>query len=189
MEIDMTRLSRRRLLAGASMAGAAGLLTARSNAALAKAPALGTQAPAFYRFKVGTIEGTVVSDGPIALGDSTKIFLGDPDEVRRLMTAHFLPADRLVLDQNALVINTGDKLILFETGMESVKRNNQMGSLTQNLKAAGIDPKHIDYVVPTHAHIDHIGGIFAADGSRNYPNAQIHISQIDFDYWTDDKRM
>jgi glyoxylase-like metal-dependent hydrolase (beta-lactamase superfamily II) len=189
MGIDMARLSRRRLLAGASMAGAAGLLTARSNAALAKAPALGTQAPAFYRFKVGTIEGTVVSDGPIALGDSTKTFLGDPDEVRRLMTEHFLPADRLVLDQNALVINTGDKLILFETGMESVKRNNRMGRLTQNLKAAGIDPKNIDYVVPTHAHIDHIGGIFAADGSRNYPNAQIHISQIDFDYWTDDKRM
>ena len=123
MGIDMARLSRRRLLTGASMA-AAGLVAARSNAALAKAPALGTQAPAFYRFKVGTIEGTVVSDGPIALGDSTKIFLGDPDEVRRLMTEHFLPADRLVLDQNALVINTGDKLILFETGMESVKRNN-----------------------------------------------------------------
>jgi hypothetical protein len=87
----MARLSRRRLLTGASMVGAAGLVAARSNAALAKAPALRTQAPAFYRFKVGSIEGTVVSDGPIALGDSTKIFLGDPDEVRRLMTEHFLP--------------------------------------------------------------------------------------------------
>jgi hypothetical protein len=43
------------------MAGAAGLVAARSNAALAKAPALGTQAPAFYRFKVGTIEGTVIT--------------------------------------------------------------------------------------------------------------------------------
>jgi glyoxylase-like metal-dependent hydrolase (beta-lactamase superfamily II) len=84
------------------------------------------------------------------------------------MTEHFLPADRLVLDQNALVINTGDKLILFETGMESVKRNNQMGRLTQNLKAAGIDPKNIDYVVPTHAHIDHIGAV-----ARHRPFQQV----------------
>ena len=61
MGIDMARLSRRRLLTGASMAGAAGLVAARSNAALAKASALGTQAPAFYRFKVGTIEGTVIT--------------------------------------------------------------------------------------------------------------------------------
>jgi glyoxylase-like metal-dependent hydrolase (beta-lactamase superfamily II) len=62
------------------------------------------------------------------------------------------------------------------------------GRLSQNLKIAGINPKDIDAVIPSHAHADHIGGILAEDGSLNFPNAQIYISQVDFDYWTDEAR-
>jgi glyoxylase-like metal-dependent hydrolase (beta-lactamase superfamily II) len=184
---DLT-LSRRRLLASASATGAAGLIGTTMQG-VAKAPMQNTQAPAYYRFEVGSVEATVVSDGPMAIGAPEKIFLGPTaQEIGEMMTELFLPADNMVLDQNALVINTGDKLALFETGMSSVKRNNDMGRLTQNLKSAGIDPKDIDYVIPSHAHIDHIGGILAEDGSPNYPNAQIFISQEDLAYWTDDAR-
>ena len=54
-------LSRRRMLAGTSAAIATGAL---GHAALAKAPMLGTMAPAFYRFKLGSIEATVVATCP-----------------------------------------------------------------------------------------------------------------------------
>ena len=37
---------------------------------------LGTQAPYFYRFKLGTAEATIVSDGPLPLGDPNAAFLG-----------------------------------------------------------------------------------------------------------------
>jgi hypothetical protein len=61
-------LSRRRLLAGASASTALGLFGGTS-VTQAKAPMLNAPAPAFYRFKLGTIEATVVSDGPLSIGD------------------------------------------------------------------------------------------------------------------------
>lgn len=182
-------LSRRRLLAGASATTALGFLGG-APVAQAKAPMLNTPAPAFYRFKLGSIEATVVSDGPLSIGDPKNTFRGPTaEEIGKMMSDHFLPTNNVVLDQNVLVINTGDKLALFETGMSSVKRNDAMGQLAANLKKSGIDPSDIDAVIPTHGHIDHVGGIMAADGSRNFPNAQIHIAQSDFDFWTDDKRL
>ena len=114
-----TSLSRRRLLAGASATTTLGLLGATP--VRAKAPMLNTPAPAFYRFKLGSIEATVVSDGPLAIGPASRTFRGPTaEEVGKMMSDHFLPADNVVLDQNVLVINTGDKLALFETGMSSV---------------------------------------------------------------------
>ena len=65
-------LSRRHLLQGGAAFAAAGLAAP----AFAKAPMLGTQAPYFYRFKLGNAEATVVSDGPLPLGDPHKNFLG-----------------------------------------------------------------------------------------------------------------
>src|SRR3954452_12379703 len=70
-------LSRRALLMGASAAGAFGALGAASlDPALAKAPILNTQAPYFYRFKLGNAEATIVSDGTLPLGDPHTNFLG-----------------------------------------------------------------------------------------------------------------
>jgi glyoxylase-like metal-dependent hydrolase (beta-lactamase superfamily II) len=159
---------------------------------MAKAPLANTQAPSFYRFKIGSIEATVVSDGPLSIGPPKNAFKGVPEaELAKMMTDNFLPTDEVVLDQNNLVINTGDKLVLFDTGMSSVKRpGTNMGRLLISLRQAGIDPKDIDAIVLTHPHIDHSGGIMSEDGAtRNFPNAQIYTTQLDFDFWTDEARM
>jgi glyoxylase-like metal-dependent hydrolase (beta-lactamase superfamily II) len=183
-------VSRRHLLAGASAAVTAGMI-GNIRPSVAKAPMQNTPAPSFYRFKLGDIEATVVSDGPLSLGLPTRTFRGpSADELANMMTERFLPADNVVLDQNSLVINTGDKLILFDTGMSSIKPpNSKVGMLPQSLKQAGIDPNDIDAIVLTHPHIDHSGGMVAADGSRMFPNAQVYLTQADHEFWLDDKRM
>src|ERR1700731_1014480 len=59
----MTVFTRRTLLTGAAVAGPAAFGPLATVPAGAAAPAAGKQAPSFYRYKVGSHEITVVSDG------------------------------------------------------------------------------------------------------------------------------
>ncbi|SFU68379.1 hypothetical protein SAMN05192541_103594, partial [Bradyrhizobium arachidis] len=68
-------VSRRNLLIGASAVGTMGALGSLSPA-FATAPKLGTQVAPFYRFKIGDFEATIVTDGPLPLGDPHKNFNG-----------------------------------------------------------------------------------------------------------------
>jgi glyoxylase-like metal-dependent hydrolase (beta-lactamase superfamily II) len=185
-------MSRRQALLGAaSLAGGAGLTGWPLSQSLARAPFAADQAPYFYRFKHGSMQGTVISDGILPLGDPAASFLGvSKEEIAKMLTDNFLPPTAATLEQNILVLNTGDRMVLFDTGMgTSPMFGPTTGKMLSSLKAAGIDPKDIDAVVATHAHCDHVWGIMADDGSRVFPNAQIYISQADFDFWTDEAKL
>ena len=186
--ISGNRFSRRELLRVGSMAAAAGVV---GMPALAKAPMLGNQVPTFYRFKLGTAEATIISDGVLPLGDPHAAFLGPTSaELDRMLTANFLPTSSAPLEQNTLVLNTGDRIIIFDNGMGLSKLfGDTTGKLLITLKQAGIDPKDVDALVMTHAHIDHCGGIAAADGSLNFPNAQLFITESDYNFWTDEQKV
>lgn len=148
--------------------------------------AVGGQAPAFYRFQHGDAEMTLVSDGPILSGDPKVTFRGAPkEEIDRVLLASFLPTDKLVLDQNILVMSSGGRTVVFDTGMGPSKAfGPKAGHFLQNLAAAGIDPAEVDAVVLSHAHADHVAGLLFQDGSRAFPNAQLYIEQTDFEFWT-----
>lgn len=180
-------LSRRSLLALGAGLGA----TALSTPVLARAPKLGTQAPYFHRFKLGDAEVTVVSDGPLPLGDPGGAFLGVPkEEVAKMLTDNFMSPTNVVLEQNAPIVNFGERLVLFDTGMGSSKAfGPTTGRLTKSINEAGIKPEEIDAIVCSHAHIDHIGGIVDDGGKPLFPNAQVYLAQTDFDFWTDEGKL
>lgn len=184
----MTALSRRAALAGvAALVG-----TSPLDRAFAKAPMRNTQAPAFYRLKLGAFELTVVSDGPLALGPpSGDVFKGvSKEEMTEVFNANRLPSESIEMDQNVLVVNTGSKLALIDTGTGvGVKAfGPNSGRLLANLQAAGIHPRSIDAVLLTHAHADHAFGLMTEKGKRIFPNAQIYMSQAELEFWTDESK-
>ena len=180
-------VSRRSLLALGAGLGASTVLGGN---ALAKAPKLGTEPGYFYRFGLGDAEVTVVSDGPLPLGPPKGTFIGVPDDqVKKMLSDNFLSPDNVVLEQNSPIVNTGDKLILFDTGMGTAKNfGPTTGRQQKSMKEAGIRPEDIDAVVFSHAHIDHIGGVVDESGKVLFPNAQFYIAQSDLDFWTDEDK-
>jgi glyoxylase-like metal-dependent hydrolase (beta-lactamase superfamily II) len=112
------------------------------------------------------------------------------DEVRKMLSDNFLNPDNVVLEQNSPIVNTGDKLVLFDTGMGTSQMfGPTTGRQQKSMMEAGIKPEDIDAVVLSHAHVDHIGGIVDASGKVLFPNAQFYIAQSDFDFWTDEGKL
>src|SRR3954453_9933770 len=169
-----TALTRRQALALSASAGAALMLPGVGHA---KMPTGLPQAPTFYRFKLGSAECTVVTDGQLPLGDPKKSFTNiSGEEIDRELRDNFLPLNNAVLEQNVLIVNFGDRVVLFDTGMGTDKLfGDSTGKMLATMRQAGIAPANVDAVVMSHAHIDHCGGLLADSGSHNFPNAQCFI--------------
>ena len=180
----MHMLDRRMLLrAGAAAAGAAAL--APTVPARAHAPQAGKRAqPGFYRFKLGTIEVTVVSDGTLAFPAET--LWGDrAEDARGLLTSTFQPSSPVGLQINTILVNTGDKLVLIDAGCGVDKFQKTTGGLIGNLAAAGYAPDDIDMILFTHAHFDHLWGISDHENaSLLFPSAEFVASEAEVAFWS-----
>jgi hypothetical protein len=99
--------------------------------------------------------------------------------------ANFLPTDKLVLEQNILVVNLNGNVVLFDNRMCGDRSNGPTpGKLALALAQAEINPAGVDAIVMTRAHIDHCGRCHP-DGTLSSLNTQYFISWADFDVQTD----
>ena len=121
----------------------------------------------FHRYKIGDIEVTVLTDGfrnvPV---DGKYLSNASADDLAAQLKAEGQPADKMKNTYSPIVLRTGGKLVLFDTGngeAAAAQSNNERGTLNQNLAAAGIDRNKIDIVVISHFHADHVNGLLAAD--------------------------
>jgi glyoxylase-like metal-dependent hydrolase (beta-lactamase superfamily II) len=190
----MSELTRRSALSGAAvMAAAAFGSDSGSSPAAAAAPPTGQQAPGFYRYKVGSHEITVVTDGAnvMALPD-TFVLNAKKDEVNAALEASHLEKDKLAIPYSPIVVNTGAKLVVIDTGTGEANFERSKGAAGQfqrNLAASGIDRNAVDTVIISHFHGDHVNGLLTADNKPAFPKAEILVPKTEWAFWMDDGEM
>ena len=107
--------------------------------------------------------------------------------VPRPLWSRLVEADergRILCRLNLLLIEAGGKRILVETGTGvrmSAKDHDikgvEGGDPAAALRALSVDPARIDFVVVSHLHYDHAGGMVDIDGNPNFPNARYVVQR------------
>src|ERR1700753_1868477 len=184
-------LSRRDTLLGTAALAAAPLMT--STQVKAAAPVADKQAPSFYRYKVGDIVVTVVSDGKNVF-PLTDAFITNAkkDDVAAALEKAFMPPGMMAIYFAPLVIQSGGKTVVIDTGTGALSKVNSKGNnglFHDNLAAAGVDAKAVDMVVSSHFHPDHLNGLLTAEGEAAFPNAEVLVPATEWKFWMDDGEM
>ena len=147
-------------------------------------------ADAAHRYKVGDIEVTVLTDGfRMAPVDGNYLRNASAEELAAQLKAIGQPTDKMKNTYSPIVLTTGGKRVLFDTGNGEAavaQSKGERGTLNQNLAAAGIDRGSIDVVVISHFHADHVNGLLGAEGKRAFPNAEIKVPEVEWKFWMDD---
>lgn len=182
----------RRSALAASAALAAGTAASAQKVfaqAASPGPAAGvTQAPGFYRYKIGDIAVTAVNDGYVDRtldGYVKNASLADVEAVTKALRH---PAGQVRVPYTTLVLQTGGKTVLIDTG------NGDSGPPTTgrwmaNFRAAGFDPAKVDTVLFTHFHGDHINGFRLKNGDAVFANADVIVPAAEWNHWMSDDRM
>ena len=110
---------------------------------------------------LGDFELTAVSDGHY-VADGGAFFGVVPKTLwERKVKADAL--NRIKVSCNSLIVRTGEKTVLIETGTGNKLPEKMKGffqpeeKLVENLHAAGVAPEDVDIVINSHLHFDHCG--------------------------------
>ena len=175
-----TRFSRTLTAALLTATAAVGFVATTTTAVHAAAPMAKKSAPGYYRMMLGDFEVTALSDGTVELPVNKILMNIKAAQVDSALAKYSLksPVETSV---NAYLINTGEKLVLIDTGAAKLF-GPTLGNLQDSIKAAGYTPEQVDEIYITHMHADHVGGLMAGD-KLVFPNATVHADKHDADFW------
>jgi glyoxylase-like metal-dependent hydrolase (beta-lactamase superfamily II) len=143
-----------------------------------------------HRLTLGDFELSVFSDGTYRLDGGA--FFG---VIPKVMWSKKVAADErnyVTAGLNSLLIRTGKRTVLVETGMGNKlsdrmkKFYGQPAKLLENLSSAGIAPEDIDIVINSHLHFDHCGWNTVRDKNGKivptFPRAKYYAPEGEWQY-------
>lgn len=180
--MDRLTLNRRTVMVSAVAGTSALLLGGTAGSGNAQTQSSETGNVGYYRFQVGQIKATVLSDGLI--GGPPSVYANDAPEaeLQEVLRRAFLPGDHMTLHLNILLLEIDGRRILLEGGAGATMGPNA-GRVFDNLAAIGLDAGDIDTIVVSHTHPDHVGNLRNAEGGKAFPNAIVHAPRADWDFF------
>jgi glyoxylase-like metal-dependent hydrolase (beta-lactamase superfamily II) len=172
---EQTTFSRRAALAGAV---AMPFVAAGAAPLRAQAAKQGAMVPKVNRIMLGDFEVTALMAGTATREDPHSIFglNASDEEFAEAAEAANIPTDKAQFFFTPTLVNTGNELILFDTGLDP-------DGIIAAVEAAGYAPGDVSHVVITHMHGDHVGGLTGGDGPT-FANAQHVTGQTEYDHWS-----
>src|SRR5215470_10649574 len=148
----MSAFTRRNLMVAAGTAAA--MTVPFNHHARAATPPAGKQTAGWYRYKIGSIEITVATDGVARFKMAEDHVINiKKDTVNAALAEVFMEKDMMTTPYNPIAINNGGKVAVIDTGVGETgfKRSNGAGGqMIYNLAAAGIERGAVDTVVISH---------------------------------------
>lgn len=144
---------------------------------------LAAAAASVRTFTLGEFSAMSLLDGTVSFPNDNKVFgVGrTPAEVAAVLAAAALPTERLELSLQPLLVQTPDRVLLFDAGA-GANMGPSAGKLSASMATAGVAPATITDIFISHSHGDHVGGLVDAAGALAYPNATIHISAAEWEF-------
>ena len=103
------------------------------------------------------------------------LFYGEADSAK---VDSLSPEGSVPSSISCFIVETQGKKVLFDTG-NGTERG---GMLLKRLDSIGVKPESIDFLVITHFHGDHIGGM--TDGGKPvFTRAEVYVPEVERTYW------
>lgn len=172
------------LAAAMVMCACAHLIPAKSAQATPSLPAPNVvQVPGIERHQLGEVEVFALSDKRFLI-DATR-FANLPQSEWPQAMAQSFKSDPELKGVTAYAIRRGGTVVLVNAG-RGARQGDDLGQVTENLKAVGISPDEVSAVFLTSLHADQVSGLLDRDEQRQFKNAQLYASQEAMVHWLAD---
>ena len=108
-------------------------------------------------------------------------------EEKRLLKEHHISLDKdgnFFVPLHSFVVQNAGKTYLVDTGSGGlIPPMGSNGFLIEALAEAQIKPEDIDAIIMTHLHPDHCAGLLTSAGEKQFPNATLHVCDLEWEYW------
>jgi glyoxylase-like metal-dependent hydrolase (beta-lactamase superfamily II) len=132
-------------------------------------------------FKVGEIECIALNDGAFTYPMNWIFSNVAQEELEGKLRERKLPVDQVETPYICLLVKSGKHRVLIDTGAGAIAPTT--GELPKSLAAEKIRAEEITYVILTHGHPDHIGGVVDGEGKPAFANAQHVMAKTEWDFW------
>jgi glyoxylase-like metal-dependent hydrolase (beta-lactamase superfamily II) len=128
---------------------------------------------------IGSIKVTSLLDGELVLPAEVLLNLKDEDvQIIKDNAKNTLLSSNI----NAYLIQSGDRNLLVDAGCRELF-GPTCGFIQDAMAEVGVSNKQVTDIFLTHLHPDHIAGTLNTDGTAVFNNAQMHIVDIEHDFW------